>query len=345
MGRDVAGFRIDKKPGSVNLKPNGTAPKDAPESVDTKDYALEDHTSKGIKSTNHDPQEKKLDEPQYSTDEMLSSTVKPESGSAVSGSNNSNSFETQAPSPEVENNESGEKCSPKSNDLDSPRDAKKSQTNFPFMSRKQLQPRDTKFYDEDDNWSLASSTATSRTIKSQVTVAVAPSFVCVDRAERRKQFYSKLEEKHKALEQEKLEYEARTKEEELAAIKQLRKSMTYKANPVPNFYREGPPTKAELKKLPVTRAKSPNLTRRKSFGDAVKSSPVEKGFSGRATRHSVGVYKEGKNSPTTTKIKERIGVRKSNGTGKSKDHPQQLKGTVENSLAKELGRANISVES
>ncbi|XP_073310787.1 protein WVD2-like 1 [Primulina huaijiensis] len=328
MGRNVAGLHIDQKPGAVNLKSNDAAPKDAPESVDTKDYELEDNTSKGIKSINHDPQEKKMDEPQYSTDKKLSSLVKPELGSAVSGSNNSNSFETQAPGPEGETNDSGEKCSPKSNDMHSPSDAKKSQANFPFMPRKQLQPHDTKFYDEDDNWSLASSTATSRTIKSQVTVAVAPSFVCVDRAERRKQFYAKLEEKHKALEQEKLEYEARTKEEELAAIKQLRKSMTYKAKPVPSFYREGPPPKVELKKLPVTRAKSPNLTRRKSFGDAVRSSPVEKGPSGRATRYSVGVYKE-----------------KLSGTGKSKDHPKQLKGTVENSLAKELGGANISVES
>ncbi|KZV43643.1 hypothetical protein F511_00194 [Dorcoceras hygrometricum] len=344
MGRDVAGLRIDKKPGAVNLKSNGAAPKDAPESVDTKDYELDDHTPKGIESTNHDPQVKKMDEPQYSTDKKLSSPVKLEPGSAVSGSNKSNSFETEAPGPEGEFNDSGVKCSPKSNDVDSPRDAKKSQPNFPFMSRKLLQPRDTKFHDEDDNWSLASSTATSRTIKSQVTVAVAPSFVCVDRAERRKQFYSKLEEKHKALEQEKLEYEARTKEEELAAIKQLRKSMTYKANPVPKFYREGPPSKAELKKLPVTRAKSPNLTRRKSFGDAVKTSPVEKGLSGRATRYSTGVYREGKNSPVAPKIKEQIGVRKVIGTAKPKDHPQLLKGTVENSLAKELGRANISVE-
>ncbi|EPS60881.1 hypothetical protein M569_13920, partial [Genlisea aurea] len=85
-------------------------------------------------------------------------------------------------------------------------------------------------------------------------------------------FYSKLEEKHRALEKEKLEYQARIKEEEQAAIKLMRKNMSYKANPVPSFYREGPPPKVELKKLPVTRAKSPVLGRRKSCGDAVAKS-------------------------------------------------------------------------
>ncbi|KAL2511696.1 TPX2 (targeting protein for Xklp2) protein family [Abeliophyllum distichum] len=148
----------------------------------------------------------------------------------------------------------------------------------------------------------------------------------MDRAERRKQFYTKLEEKHKALEQEKLEYAARTKEEEAAAIKQLRKSMTYRANPVPSFYREGPPPmKVELKKLPVTRAKSPNLSRRKSCGDAVKSTPEEKGICARAPRHSVGVFKEGNNTPITTR--SRSSLRNENGTNR----PQQSKKATEKS--------------
>ncbi|XP_022876632.1 protein WVD2-like 2 isoform X2 [Olea europaea var. sylvestris] len=149
--------------------------------------------------------------------------------------------------------DSGEKSLPKSNDASYAKSVGNSQTKSHLESRNLLQPNENNYQYEDDNWSLASSAASVRTVKSRVTVPVAPSFRCMDRAERRKEFYRKLEEKHKALEQEKLECAARTKEEEAAAIKQLRKSMTYKANPVPSFYREGPPpVKVEFKKLPVT---------------------------------------------------------------------------------------------
>uniref|UniRef100_A0A0E0Q4Z5 TPX2 C-terminal domain-containing protein n=1 Tax=Oryza rufipogon TaxID=4529 RepID=A0A0E0Q4Z5_ORYRU len=91
----------------------------------------------------------------------------------------------------------------------------------------------------------------------KTTVPVAPTFICGNRLEKRGEFYTKLEEKRKALEEEKLEAEAR-------------------------------------KKVPPTRAKSPKLTRRKSCSDTPHTPEGKNGSAAccRLHRHSIGNSKE-----------------------------------------------------
>ncbi|XP_010274654.1 PREDICTED: protein WVD2-like 7 isoform X2 [Nelumbo nucifera] len=91
-----------------------------------------------------------------------------------------------------------------------------------------------------------------RTVNSSKTSIKSSSAVFVfksdERAERRKEFYMKLEKKMHAKEVEMNEIQARTQEETEAEIKQFRRSLNFKATPMPSFYRGAASQGSDAKK-------------------------------------------------------------------------------------------------
>ncbi|XP_019445824.1 PREDICTED: protein WVD2-like 7 isoform X2 [Lupinus angustifolius] len=106
-------------------------------------------------------------------------------------------------------------------------------------------------------------------------------FKCSERAERRKEFYLKLEEKMHAKEAEINQMQAISQEKKEAEIKKLRKSLNFKATPMPSFYRATLPSQSHGAKAASnsTRSKSVQYKPKcpRSEAEAASSSKLKMG--------------------------------------------------------------------
>ncbi|RZC58162.1 hypothetical protein C5167_005469 [Papaver somniferum] len=112
---------------------------------------------------------------------------------------------------------------------------------------------------------------------------IVPVFKSDERAEKRKEFYMKLEEKMHAKEAEMNQIQARTQEEAEAELKKLRKRLNFKAKPMPSFYQESVSRGSDGKKAITiqpkstkSRSKSTSPVRRAATGSSVSSKPGSK---------------------------------------------------------------------
>ncbi|KAJ6431724.1 hypothetical protein OIU84_019078 [Salix udensis] len=146
--------------------------------------------------------------------------------------------------------------------------------------------------------------------------AAAFSFKSDERAERRKEFYMKLEEKLHEKEAEMNQIQAKTQEQKEAEIKKLRQRLNFKATPMPSFYRVAAPPGSTGNKASSSKTKPAKVRHR--------STSPGSGAAARTDHRATNVREAHETSPTNNNKHKpeavtKIGVTGKNERGKGKD--------------------------
>ncbi|XP_010471102.1 PREDICTED: protein WVD2-like 7 [Camelina sativa] len=147
-------------------------------------------------------------------------------------------------------------------------------------------------------------------------------FKCSERAEKRKEFYMKLEEKIHAKKTETNQVQAKTQQKAEAEMKQFRKSLNFKATPMPSFYntstrpgshnKREPSKVAPLRSRPATSASMTNravtrVSNKHGFEEAKMVKVIVSNKQQRVTKDS----DLQKGNLMAVEMKQNIGVRRS----------------------------------
>jgi hypothetical protein len=203
MGRELSGLDMEKKPNGISHDRVHAAPTTSDDSSEAKDYEVKECTEENSVIEKHQEEQAVLGVKSINLDEGLSEAKNEKSAAQKSSSPPSKSpvgngrTKCTVPHPfALATGKRGssaktvgtETAAAYGNSVLSPNSTRNIQPSSPLTSRKLWQSENRKHADEEDNWSVASSTAASvRTLKSRVTVGQAPTFRCSQRAEKRKE--------------------------------------------------------------------------------------------------------------------------------------------------------------